>query len=234
MSSSPDPRTLVLRDLDAGLVQEAPRRGELRAGGWTRLGSGDVVGDVVTESLLSDLAARAEAAARAQGYAAGWAEGRRAAAEAAAQVTCEVAAERARTARAQDEEHARVVAALTAAAVDAARAAEPTVRAVEDRAVEVALAVAEAVVGAELSTVDHAARLAVRRALDLVPAGSTVRLRLHPDAVATLDVDALAADGVQVAPDRTLGVADAVAEDDDVVVDATITAALARVREALA
>ncbi|MDO9379131.1 MAG: FliH/SctL family protein, partial [Nocardioidaceae bacterium] len=142
--------------------------------------------------------------------------------------------ERAEVARRQDEDHARVVAGLAAAAVDAARAADVTVRAVEERVLEVALAVAEAVVGAELSSVDRAAELAVRRALSLVPPGATVRLRLHPGAAATVDVDALAAEGVQVVADRTLAPGDAIAEDDDLVVDATVATALARVREVLA
>ncbi|HEY9562838.1 MAG TPA: hypothetical protein VIR30_03615, partial [Nocardioides sp.] len=72
MTSSSEAR--VLRGPVDVTVLPAP---DLRAGEWTRFGSGNARGDAVTENTLAALADSTRDAARAQGYAVGWAEGRR-------------------------------------------------------------------------------------------------------------------------------------------------------------
>src|SRR3954468_20105500 len=66
--------TRVLRAEQAGSAY-ALHTPDLRAGTWTRLGSGAALGDAATEDTLSGLAERARATAEAQGYAIGWAKG---------------------------------------------------------------------------------------------------------------------------------------------------------------
>ena len=230
-STSSEP--VVLRGEQVEDLTDGIATTDLRAGTWTRLGAGAVVGDPVTEATLSGLARRALRAARAQGYAAGWAEGRRRATETAAVRE----AERDRT---RDEEHAHALAALRdgtaalAAALDQARAdLAATQRELADRAVELGLQVAEAVLQRELAVVVDPGAEAVARALAEVPATVPVTVRLHPADLAVLDPAAL--DGRQAAlvGDPALQRGDAVVETETHVVDATVAAAMARVREVL-
>jgi flagellar assembly protein FliH len=212
--------------------------GSTRAGNWTRLGGASVLGDAATESVLSGLAERTRDAARAQGYAVGWSQGRRAGEEdaraAAEQEAQRRAAERAR----QDAEHAHAVAALQAAARRLDETGAAVRAAVESRAVEVALRLAEAVLMRELATAADPGADALRRALSLVPAGETVTVRLHPQDLAGLGeqlvTGQLGGHTVRLVDDPSLARGDAVAETDTAVVDATVSSALARVREVLA
>ncbi len=75
---------------------------------------------------------------------------------------------------------------------------------------------------------------AVRRALQLLPTGVPVTVRLHPDVVADADLRAaLEAEHVRIVGDPGLALDDAVLETDDQVIDLGVGAALDRVREAL-
>ncbi len=220
-STSSDP--VVLRDLP-----------DLRSGRWTRLGNREVLGDQVTESTLAALAEDARVAARAQGYAAGWAEGRR---TFLAQVA---AAEREHAARrAAEEDRARVEhRAATMALATAVDEAQTEVRRTRDllaaRAVDLALQIAEAVLGRELELAADPGADALRRAVELLPVDVPVTVRLHPADRAQLDAGVLGNRSVRLVDDSALGRGDAVVETEEQVVDATIGAALARVREVLA
>lgn len=231
-SSSTDPA--VVRDLDGSAVRTHPMDTDLRSGAWTRLGGSTVLGDPVTESVLNGLAENARASARAQGYAVGWAEGRRAGEELAGNQAQQEARERAADRARQDAEHEHAVAALRQAAQRLDSAVADVCAAVEGQAVEVALQLAEAVLGREVALAADPGTDAVRRALALMPAETSVTVRLHPQDRRGVDASAFGDHGVRLVDDPTLRRGDAVAESDTAVVDATVGAALARVREVLA
>jgi len=231
-SSSTDPA--VVRDLDHSAVRTLSLDTDLRSGAWTRLGDHGVLGDRATESTLQGLAETARTAARAQGYAVGWAEGRRAG-EDAARVEAD-AQERLRAdehAR-QDAEHEHAVAAVREAAQRLRSAVAEVCAAVEAQAVEVALRLTEAVVEREVALAQDPAADAMRRALALLPEAAAVTVRLNPRDRATVDTDALGGPVLRLVDDPALQRGDAVVETDTSVVDATVAAALARVREVLA
>jgi len=235
MSSSPD---TVVRGAQAGAVRLASPGPELRSGTWTRLGDSAVLGDGVTESALQSLADTTRAAARAQGYATGWAQGRRAGEEEALAEAERTAALLAEREAVRVTEHAQAVAALRRAADLLEESVEVACAAVESRTVDIALQLAEAVVGRELVSAADPGADAVRRALRLLPDGVPATIRLCPADHATLH--GTAATGVldrpstSVVPDASLSRGDAVLETTDTVVDATVSSALARVREVLA
>lgn len=230
-STSSDP--VVLRDVPTDTVGEPPTRNDLRTGSWTRLWEGSVVGDPVTESVLGPLAERTRAAARAEGYAAGWAEGRRVAAATAQRETAERRAElddlRATAAERQD-----LALAALAAALDRAE------RELRDRqadlgiaAVDLVLELVETFLGRELELAREPGLDAVRRAVAAVETDVRIVVRLHPDDLATLHPGATPDPRVTLVADPSLRRGDAVAETEDRVVDATVSAALARVRAAV-
>ncbi|MGN6129817.1 MAG: FliH/SctL family protein [Nocardioidaceae bacterium] len=230
-STSSDP--VVLRDLPADGITAPATATDLRAGHWTRLGSREVLGDPVTESTLAALAEQTRSAARAQGYAAGWGEGRRAFAAHVAAAEAELVA---RTAAEQDRVRAEHRAA-TKALVNAIGDAEAEVRRTRDRlaeeAVALALRIAEAVIGRELEVATDPGADALRRALTSLPLDVPVTVRLHPADRAQLDQGVLGDRPVHFVDDPSLGRGDSVVQTDEQVVDATIEAAVARVREVL-
>ncbi len=118
---------------------------------------------------------------------------------------------------------ARAAAALTAATDQVAAH-------VEERALALALAVTEAVLGAQAAAAVPAD--VVRRAVAVLPPEGTVRLRVSPAVAASPAVADLPARVTPVA-DATLGPADAVAEVEDSLVDLRVATALRRVTEAL-
>lgn len=229
-SMSFDP--VVLRDVPAERLRARPAAGDLRTGRWTRFGSSAVLGDEATEAALGSVVDAADSAARAQGYAMGWAEGRRAA-------LAHAEADREERARAHDAVHARAVDEVARTADGLVRAADRLHAessahrdALAATAVDLALQVAEAVLGRELQIAADPGRDALRRALAAVPEPGPVTVRLNPDDLAALGPDALEG-RVTVRADPTLARGDAVAETDTCSVDATVAAALARVREVL-
>lgn len=227
-STSSDP--VVLRGLPSETVGDAPAGGDLRTGSWTRLWQGSVVGDPVTESVLGPLAERTRAAARAEGYAAGWAEGRRVVAAAAERETAERRAElddmRAVAAERQDLLLAALGAAVSRAGAELAdRQADLGVA-----AVDLALELVETFLGRELELAREPGLDAVRRAVAAVETDVRIVVRLHPDDLATLHAGVSVDPRVTLLADPGLTRGDAVAETEDQVVDATVAAALARVR----
>ena len=224
---------VVLRDLPVDAVTTADTSSDLRGSVWTRLGGNGVRGDQATEATLSGLAERSREAARAQGFAAGWAEGRRGSLARSAAVHEEQL-------RTFEERTRRIVTAQQSAADAVARAvtafgdATRSVHAdLADQAVELALQIAEAVLGRELVAVDDVAADALRRAITSVPVDVPLLVRLHPADLAALDESVLANRTVTYVADHALAHGDAVVETESGSVDAGITAALARVREVL-
>jgi flagellar assembly protein FliH len=231
MSTSTDP--VVLRDLPVDAVTTADTSADLRGGTWTRLGTTSVQGDRVTETLLSGLALQTREAGRAQGFAAGWADGRRGSLEG-------VAASHQAQLRAFDEQSRRVVAgqqSASAALSTMLRNVEGSVQQLNEalaaQAVELALQIAEAVLGRELTTIDDPAADAIRRAVSEVPVDVSLTVRLHPSDRAGLDDSVLADRMVSYVSDASLSRGDAVVETETGLVDARVGLALARVREVL-
>lgn len=231
-NSSPEPR--VVRAAAGQEVGTAGPLSDLRSGQWTRLGGRAVLGDPVTERTLDALAERTARAAGAQGYARGWAEGRQAAEAAVAQAQAEAAERRAVAEQAWRGDHAAVIAALEAAARELRASLDEACAAVEARAVDAALALAEAVVGRELALTDAPGADAVRRVLSVLPHDVTVfTVRMNPADVTGLDADAFDGLSVTVVADPAVARGDALAETDTMVIDASVDAALTRVREVL-
>ncbi|GAA3398837.1 FliH/SctL family protein [Cryptosporangium minutisporangium] len=231
MSSSPDPTS-------TGFLRGAAAQGAVSASFDTNLGR---LGARVPRaaSVDAELAAAKEAA-KAAGYAAGWAEGRRAAkieAEAARKAADE---ETRRFQQARQAALQRALQTVGAAAAALEQRAVPSAREMEDELVSAAFVLAEAVLGRELALADSPGRDAVARALELMPVGRPVLVRINPADYATLTAEAdhegpLVIDGrtVTLEPDASLASGDAIAESDATVVDARLSAALLRVGEAL-
>jgi flagellar assembly protein FliH len=104
-------------------------------------------------------------------------------------------------------------------------------------AVELGLAVAEAILGRELLVAADPGRDALERALRVTPPlDGVIRVHLHPEDADLLDLDRLPfadARSVVVVPDPTLGRGDCRVATEQGDVDATVAAALDRVRAVL-
>lgn len=96
-----------------------------------------------------------------------------------------------------------------------------------------AFALAEAVIGHELTDHVGSARAAVARATGGVDGSFAQTVRMHPDDVAVLDHQALATSGVAIVADAGMDRGDAVADLPDGYLDARIGTALDRARSAL-
>jgi flagellar assembly protein FliH len=231
MNSSPDPTS-------AGVLRGAAAEEAVSAQFDTNLGR---TGGRISRSasVAAELTA-AKDAARAAGYAAGWAEGRRAAKIEAEAASIAAEAETRRFHQARQAALERALASVAAAAAALEHHTAPTAADLEDELVSAAFVLAEAVLGRELALADSPGRDAVARALELVPVGRPVLVRINPADYMTLTAAAdhegpLVIDGrtVTLTADTSLAVGDAIAESDATVVDARLSAALLRVGEAL-
>jgi len=209
---------------------------DLAVGRWTRLGGAGVRGDRGAESQLGDLADQVRAAARAEGYTAGWSEGHRTGLDKVMQGR---AADQAQMAEQLSEQAGRTAAALQALDIAAGqmqqRAAADRAQ-IEQRLSAVVVDLVEAVIGAELRDGGARATAALTRALSAAPQEGSVTVRMNPG-----DHAMLIELGMSSPQERIVLVADAgVAPGDAEVlgqttyVDASISAAIERVREVLA
>ncbi|WP_168582418.1 FliH/SctL family protein [Gephyromycinifex aptenodytis] len=112
----------------------------------------------------------------------------------------------------------------------------PAMEELRDLVATVGVEVAEELVGHHLQVRDCAARDAVMRALQQVPRRASVTLRLHPDDLAYVEeISGQVTDWTvaRVLADSSLSPGDAVAEADNLEVDATLNGAIERVRAVL-
>jgi flagellar assembly protein FliH len=187
-------------------------------------------------TLPSNLISQLRTEAHAAGYASGWAQGRREARVAADAEATRTANDAQTAARTQETRVAQAVNAVASAAANLERRAVAGAAEMEDAIVAAAFALATAIVGRELATATEPGRDAITRALALSPVNRPVLVRLHPADLATvgatgsLDIDGRT---VTLAADASLRPGDAIAECDATTVDARISEALDRVREAL-
>ena len=207
---------------------------ELRSGDLTRFGDHAVLGDAVTERALNALVEDARAAARSQGYAVGWAEGRREAAAEAARVAGALAAQELEARQRWEARQQDGLQALARAAAALERAVTEAQAVVHGQAVDLARELTETMVGHELRSAPDPAADVASRVLAEAPADQPYVLRVHPDVAASVALAGLAESGVRVVPDAGMELHDAVVEVDHQLLDLRVSAALARVREALA
>lgn len=180
-----------------------------------------------------DAAREAEEAAARRGYAAGFAAGARAAEEDAARLRAELREEHRRRLEEHSASAGEAVAVLRAAARALSERTVPTVEDAQEAVAEMALELAEAILGFALADRETAARAALGRALSRAD-GARVQVRLNPQDVRVLEtLDALPGD-VPVVPDATLSRGDAVADLEHGFVDARLGRAVARARVELA
>ena len=233
-STSSEQRPVVLRDLPAGAVAVADTSRDLRDGEWTRFGISSVLGDPATEDTLRRLAERSRDAARAQGFAAGWAEGLRA----SAQRSSTAYGEQTRALQHRSDTLLAAQRSALSALQEAVGRCADTTSALHAEltaaAVDLALQIAEAVLGRELEIATDPGSDALRRALVGIPIDVPVTVRLHPADLDVLDRDVVADRAVTFVADATITSGDALVETEDGIVDAGIAAALERVREVLA
>jgi flagellar assembly protein FliH len=100
--------------------------------------------------------------------------------------------------------------------------------------VDLALEVAEAVIGREVTVASDPGADALARCLDVLPNTGAVVVRLHPDDLAAFDgLPGLGSRELMVAADPSLERGDAVVSADQVTIDARLSTSLERVAEAL-
>lgn len=170
-------------------------------------------------------------AAHAAGFSAGYAAGARAAAVDAAEQRATLLAEHERAEQERTRRHAEAVAALSRAADGLRAVRAPVLVDALGTVHAAALELAVALLGAELSDASAAARAALARVLAADELPDDVTVRLHPRDAAALELPADVT--VRVVADPALSPGDAVAEHADGYLDARLTAAVERARDAL-
>jgi len=167
-----------------------------------------------------------------RGHAAGYAAGLRRAADEVAARESELVARQAAAVAAERARTDRAVAVLDSAARALELRTAPVLADADVQLVAAALAIAETIVGCELSDAPHAARAALARALSAPDASSVVAVRLNPDDLALVR-DSVDASRVELVIDAGVARGDAVAVYPDGELDARIGSALARARATL-
>jgi flagellar assembly protein FliH len=188
------------------------------------------LGDVYAEEL-----ARLRQQAHAEGFAAGHADGMQAAATVVADAE-HAAADRLADVQARWERRlASATAALGAAVVRLDESVAPVADDVRESIIGSVLTLVEDLLGRELALADSPVLDAVRRALTLCPADAPAVVRVHPDDLAEIPAESLAAlpDTVRVIGDAQVERAGAIAETGAQRIDAQLLTALERVQAVL-
>jgi flagellar assembly protein FliH len=167
-----------------------------------------------------------------QGHVAGYAAGLRLAAQEARAAHDAFEAEKADFRTRSSIQLAEQSALLLAIGDRAAQAALPVLEQADRAVAAAALQLAEAILGTELSSAQTAARAALGRAFPSREQAPPLHIRLHPADAVLLSGTAPAA-GITLVEDPTLQRGDAMAAYPDGMIDARISTALDRAREAL-
>lgn len=171
--------------------------------------------------------------ARASGHAAGYAAGLRAASVEMAERTARLDADHDASMRHGQARLDRAIEILATASLSLARRTVPVVAEANDLLAGSAFALAEAILGHELSDAETSATAAVKRALATVDPAVVITVRLNPLDLAVFDDATLAATGVTFTADPDLARGDAVTELPIGYLDARITTSLARAKAAI-
>ncbi|MHA6669649.1 FliH/SctL family protein [Homoserinimonas sp. A447] len=170
---------------------------------------------------------------RVSGHAAGYAAGLNAAADDLAAQKAEQEAALADAIAAGQARMDEAVAVLNAATVALERRTVPRLQEAQDAIAATAIELAEAIIGRELQGSDTSARSALQRALSDVDPALVNVVRLNPGDLAALDQQTILAAGVTFVADAALERGDAVTEFADGYLDARVSAALERARDAI-
>lgn len=218
MSSSPEP---ILRGSQAQGATAARWQVDLRK----------PVGDA---TVPAEVVERVTADARAAGYAEGWAQGQRDARAAAGTEQARVRAAQHAYEQERGTTVARALGALATAATSLESRTVPVVDELTDQVLRAAVELAETLLGRELSDAPERGLDALRRVMSAAPESGTVTVRLHPDDLAALgEVPAFPGREVRLVPDPSLRPGDALADQGTTTVDARLSEAVRRVRDAL-
>ena len=171
--------------------------------------------------------------ARSTGYAEGYATGIRAAEQAARAQREAVELQAAQAQARQAEEQAQALAALRAAGRAVAALAVPPVQESAAALTAAAVELAEAIIGQVLCDEQFAARAAMERAAKLSGTEPVCTVRLNPQDLQLLGRKTLPGTGIELRADAALSAGDAVAELEHGFLDARISTALRRAKDAL-
>jgi flagellar assembly protein FliH len=235
------PRGPVLRGAAATALPAARLTSDLRQPLLLAGGHADArLADPTLERAFDEVAAEVRVAARAEGYAIGWAAGVR---DATKQVhATATAAEGVRQAEADAQVQAvrTTLLVLSQAAQSLEQRAVTPANELRDAVLQAAVELTETLLGRELAVATDPGMDALRRALDLLPTGRPVTVRLHPNdaptvrnALAAMPAGELGRD-VLVVADPGIELGGCIADCDATRVDAQLSTALARVRQVLA
>ncbi|NUP74988.1 MAG: flagellar assembly protein FliH [Sinomonas sp.] len=169
-----------------------------------------------------------------RGHAAGYAAGLRRAEVESRAIRDALEAEHAAALREGGQRIAAALGVLTAAAAALDARTAPVLAEAEAQLSRAAVALADALVGRELSDAATGAKAALARALSGPATELVLCVRLHPADLALLSPEQQSAAGVTLVPDPALSRGDAVAVYPDGELDARIGTALARASAALA
>ena len=231
---------MILRGPAAAQVNVACLDADLRISPYARHGIVDArLVDPALAKVVDDAVAAATAQARADGFARGYADGMAAAEEQTRQ-----AIERERRAMhaseaARQQSLQSALATLDAAGTALADRQATALSGVEELLLEAAFQLAGVLLGRELRRLDAPVRDAVRRALAVLPGDVPVTVTVHPDDVAALaelaelDDDITAGRVVRINTDPTIEPGSCCADGGFCHVEASLSAALERVRQVL-
>lgn len=243
MSSSPSPvrgaaaTGYVLRGDDVTRIRPARMSADLTRTPFVTFGVADPrLVDPHLEAVVEQAKQEAREAGYADGHAAGFAVGRREGLELLAAEQRELLEQDALERAARKERLYELLHAVETAVAAALDYQAPRVEEMRDLIADLAIDIAETLVGHHLQIRDCAARDAVQRALAGVPRNASVIVRLHPDDIDLVNsyVDEVTDWQIaRVVPDAGIPRGEAVAEAENLEVEASITDALARVRQVL-
>jgi flagellar assembly protein FliH len=188
---------------------------------------------VVFPPLKSSRDAAADNLAYAQGHSAGYSAGRRKAAAEAEELRRRMVREHAAALSHVEDRTTAALASLAAATRALEAAVIPVVTDAQEALAHSAMDLAETIVGRELSSASAGARAALARATAGGPETGKRTVRMHPLDLASLDNSTKEAAGVTFAADETLPRGDAITEFEAGYLDARISTALVRARQAL-
>lgn len=167
------------------------------------------------------------------GHSSGYAAGLRAAETEYRKKTEQLEAGFAARAQRERAEAERVLGVLNSAVQALHARYAPVLSAAEDVLAAAAVELAEAVLGQELSDGETSARSALARALAGAPSAEIITVRMNPADLAVLGGTDISKAGARLAADPELAPGDAIAVLPDGFLDARISTALARAKQAL-
>ncbi|MDO5672855.1 MAG: FliH/SctL family protein [Actinomycetaceae bacterium] len=174
----------------------------------------------------------AQAHGYAKGFASGWAAGQRRAAREAAEEQARIEEEARLADEARSEAFADSMDTVALVAQSVGDRDELVVDEMKDALALAAIELAEALLGAELSSSDTGAKAALKRALNIAEAKDIVRVRMNARDIAVLEASGVESP-VELVADPAMEPGDAISEMPEGFLDARLSSALQRAKAAL-